>query len=64
LKGGEKLKDQVVVLGPPFPAAEQGRLGGYFLVTAASLEQALEIARDCPHLRYGGRVVVRPVDPI
>jgi hypothetical protein len=62
LKAGEKLKDEAVVLGPSAPEAEDGRLGGYFILAAASLEQALEIARDCPHLRHGGRVVVRAVD--
>jgi hypothetical protein len=62
LKAGEKLKDEAFVLGPPVGAAEDGRLGGYFLVAAADLEQALAIARDCPHVRHGGRVVVRPLD--
>jgi hypothetical protein len=64
LKAGEKLKDEAVVLGPRFQAAEEGRLGGYFLIAATGLDQALEIARDCPHVRHGGRVVVRPVDPV
>ena len=34
---------------------------GYFLVTAPDREAAVQLARDCPHLRYGGRVVVRRV---
>jgi hypothetical protein len=64
LKGGQKLEDDAVVLGPPFGAAEEGTLGGYFVIAAESRERALEIARGCPHLRHGGRVVVRPVDPV
>lgn len=36
---------------------------GYFLVTAPDREAAVQLARDCPHLRYGGRVVVRRVWP-
>ncbi len=34
---------------------------GMFTVRAATYEEALEIARDCPHLRYGGSVWVRRV---
>jgi len=64
LKAGEKLKDEAFVLGPAAREAEHGRLGGYFLVAAASLDEALAIARDCPHLRHGGRVVLRPIDPV
>jgi hypothetical protein len=38
-------------------------LGGYIVLAADGPEQALEIAKTCPHLRHGGRIVVRPVDP-
>lgn len=64
LKGAEKLKDEAVVLGPAFAGPEEGTLGGFFVIAAETREQALEIARECPHLRYGGRVVVRPIDPV
>lgn len=37
-------------------------LGGYFLITADSLDQAIEIARSHPHLKYGGEVEVRPIE--
>jgi hypothetical protein len=35
---------------------------GYFLVSARDLQEAVEIARSCPHLKYGGRIEVRPID--
>lgn len=37
-------------------------LGGYFLITAPSLEDAIELCRTHPHLKYGGEVEVRPVE--
>lgn len=38
-------------------------LGGYFLVGADSFDDALAIARTCPHLKHGGRIEVREIDP-
>ncbi len=37
-------------------------LGGYFLITAPSLDDAIAIAKTHPHLKYGGEVEVRPVE--
>lgn len=37
-------------------------LGGYFLITAPSLEEAIELTRTHPHLKYGGEVEVRPIE--
>jgi len=37
-------------------------LGGYYLIEAPSYETALEIARECPILEYGGTIEVREVD--
>ena len=45
------------------PHTEATRLGattGYFLIKAESAERAREIAATCPHLRHGGRIVIRP----
>jgi hypothetical protein len=39
------------------------RLAGYFLIRAADQRTALEIARSCPHARYGGRIVLREIEP-
>lgn len=44
------------------PFAESKEVvGGYFLVHAADIEEATEIARGCPNLTYGMTVEVRPV---
>jgi hypothetical protein len=38
-------------------------LGGYFTVSAADYEEAVEIARRSPHLDYGW-IQIRQVDPV
>lgn len=40
-----------------------GELAGYFLVTAPTIEDAVRLARDCPHLKYGGTTIVRRILP-
>lgn len=42
---------------------DPNELVGYFLVNAPDRQSALRMARDCPHLKYGGRVVVRTILP-
>jgi hypothetical protein len=37
-------------------------LGGYFTIHADSYAQAIERARDCPHLEFGGTIEVREVE--
>src|SRR6185295_4105299 len=45
-------------------AGEAGSvLSGFFIVQAGGLDQATAIAKTCPHLKHGGRVVVRPIEP-
>lgn len=41
--------------------SDAGVMSGFFIIKAASQEEAVAIARTCPHLRHGGRVAVRPV---
>lgn len=36
-----------------------GRLAGLFIVRAGTMQEAAAIARQCPHLKYGGRVALR-----
>jgi hypothetical protein len=66
---GEKLSDASLVVEPGgirtasgIEQSAAGRLTGLFVIRASGRDAALEIARSCPHLRYGGRVVVRPVE--
>ena len=50
---------QFVADGPFVESKET--IGGYFLLSVNSAEEAVAIARDCPGLQYGMRVEVRPV---
>lgn len=57
---GEKLAPESVTLGPA-PESAASPLLGYFVVEAASRADAEAVAKECPHLRHGGVVVVRPI---
>ena len=70
LIGGEKLDLGGVVLQPTsgVPATrrwtpEESFLGGYFIVRAVNYEEAARIATTCPHLKYGGTIEVRRIEP-
>jgi hypothetical protein len=58
--GGVELRPnrQPVEL-PAVPAGDVAR--GFFIIVADDEQAALAIAETCPHLKYGGRVVVRPI---
>lgn len=74
LLGGEKLKDEGgkhmtqsggkarVVDGPYAEAKEV--IGGYFTIKAENYDHAVELSKDCPHLKYGARIEVREVEPM
>lgn len=59
---GAKLATSEYRLGEGGAEGSAG-LGGYIVLAADGPEQVLAMARTCPHLRHGGRIVVRPVDP-
>ncbi len=70
----EKLKDEggkhlsgngkdVRVVDGPFSEAKEV-LGGFFMIEAADYDSAVNISRDCPHLKYGGRIELREVDDL
>lgn len=72
LAGGLKLKDeggrelslsggQVRVVDGPYTEAKEV-VGGYFLIEAADYDEAVEVSKGCPHLKYGSRVELREVD--
>ena len=44
----------------PFAESKEA-IGGYFLLKVSGEEEALEIAKECPALRYGVAVEVRPI---
>ena len=58
---GHELDDVIEALGPPGGSVGTDRLAGYFVIDAPSRERAAEVARSCPHLKYGGRVVVMAI---
>jgi hypothetical protein len=56
-----KRGSEILVTDGPFAEAKEV-LGGYYIVKAASYDEAVEIAKSGPHLRYNGRIEVRKVD--
>jgi hypothetical protein len=70
IEGGEKLKDAGELLigsdgsvtSVP-PASGRDRLAGFFLIRAPDGASALAIAKSCPHVRYGGSIVIREIEP-
>jgi hypothetical protein len=74
LAGGEKLEDgtarqlvsndgRIDVTDGPFAEAKEV-LGGFFMITAEDWPDAIELSKDCPHLRFGGRIELRRIDEI
>ena len=61
LPGGKLVsgKNKTVTDGPYTEGKEL--VGGYFVIKADSLDEAVEIAKDCPDFDYGASVQVRPV---
>lgn len=48
------------VLDGPFAESKEV-IGGFVLLKVATLEEAVELAKECPGLPYGAQVEVRPV---
>ena len=68
LKGGERLngtgkvvrgKTKSVTDGPYVEAKDS--IGGYLLVQASDLDEAMELSKACPILEGEGSVEVRPI---
>jgi hypothetical protein len=65
LTSAEKLEDggEVLSAGATAPLTDADRaIGGFFVIRAATTEEAASIARGAPNLRYGGRIVLRRLD--
>jgi|KBSSwiStaDraftv2_1062776.scaffolds.fasta_scaffold154288_1 hypothetical protein len=71
--GGEKLQDgtgrlmrrtggETSVLDGPYTESKE-IIGGFFKIQAENFDQAVETARDCPHLEYG-TIEIREVEMI
>ncbi len=61
--GGKVLKSSKVITDGPFAEGKEV-VGGYFLVRAETLDEAAQMAKDCPIFETGGSVEVRPVQVI
>ena len=64
----EKLADEPLVIHardgvirPVRNSAEE--VGGFFLIQVADSAEADRIVRECPHLKYGGTVQLRKIQP-
>ncbi|MFQ5973233.1 MAG: YciI family protein, partial [Alphaproteobacteria bacterium] len=74
-EGGEKLKADggrvlkadggggVSVTDGPYAEAKEV-LGGFFKISAASYDEAVEIAKTCPTIAFGGSIMVRQTDEV
>jgi hypothetical protein len=70
--GGDKLYDgqgrsmkvtdgQLRITDGPYAEVKEV-LGGYFAIQAADYDEAVELSKDCPHLKFGGTIDVRQIE--
>jgi len=64
----EKLADEPIVIhargGVITPTRHPAdEVGGFFLIQVADSAEANRIVRECPHLKYGGTVQLRRIQP-
>ena|SRR5688572_17928437 len=63
LVSAEKLADDNGRwLGAHGEVAPATAIGGFFLIRAANYDEALRIAQESPHVRYGGTIEVRRIE--
>ena len=60
---GKVLKPGNVVTNGPYVEIKEA-IGGYTIIKADSLEEATELAKNCPILKIGGNVEVRTIIPM
>jgi hypothetical protein len=58
---GKVVKPNNVIADGPYMEIKES-IGGYSIVKAESLEEAVELAKGCPILATGGNVEVREID--
>ncbi len=75
IRGGERLrpaasattlrlsKGQPLLSDGPFAETKE-QLGGYYVIEAADLDEAVTWASKMPHLEDGGGVEIRPIWPM
>jgi len=60
---GKVVKPGAIVTNGPYVEIKE-LIGGYIMISAASLEEAAEISKGCPILNVGGSVEVRATIPM
>ena len=60
---GKTLKPNNVITDGPYAEVKE-IVGGYILVKAANMDDAMKLAEGCPILNIGGHVEVRNVMPM
>jgi hypothetical protein len=60
---GKTLKPNNIIVDGPYAEVKE-IIGGYVVVKAADLDEAMKLAQGCPILNHGGHVEVRSVMPI
>jgi hypothetical protein len=60
---GNTIKPNNIITNGPYVEIKES-VGGYTIISAASLDEATELAKGCPILFAGGTVEVRPIIPM
>jgi hypothetical protein len=56
-----RTKQGEIVVDGPY-ADSKDAIGGYYIIEAKNLSEALEFGKGCPALSYGGSVEVREIE--
>jgi len=64
VRGGKTVRRRgaSIVVDGPYAEGREAVLG-YFLLQVADLDEALALARECPHTQLGGATEVREIGP-
>ncbi|MGK2864571.1 MAG: YciI family protein [Chitinophagaceae bacterium] len=57
---GKTIKPGNLIIDGPYAEIKE-MVGGYLIVKASTLDEAVEMAKSCPNLIYGGNVEIRSV---
>jgi hypothetical protein len=65
LQGGGKVvsSQRKIITDGPFAEGKEV-VGGYFLIRAETLDEAVEMSKDCPIFENGGSVEVRAIQVV
>lgn len=60
---GKVIKANNMVTNGPYVEIKEA-IGGYIIIKADSLDEATELSQNCPILKAGGNVEIRPIIPM